>query len=215
MADAAPSVLSALHGIAMPGRHGRMASQPGVVVNELTAPGLATVIARKGCTADLTAAARAAFGIELPHTPRRVGNGDFAFVWSGPDQWLAHRAQKLSGGMERLLTEPLGAFATIVDQSHARTLLRLSGPRVREALAKGVSIDLHPRMFRTGDAAITNVAHIAVQFWQSDDTPTYEFSVARGFAGSFWSWLVASAAEFGLEFEQREGSPIGVVRNNL
>jgi methylglutamate dehydrogenase subunit D len=30
-------------------------------------------------------------------------------------------------------------------------VLRITSPRVRDALAKGVAIDLHPRAFRPGD----------------------------------------------------------------
>ena len=149
-------------------------------------------------SADLIAAAEAAFGIAPPTTPRRVESAALAFVWSGPDRWLAHRASEPPGGMEALLA-PLAAQAAVVDQSHARTLLRISGPRVRDALAKGVALDLDPRAFRPGDAAMTGVAHIAVQLWQTDKGPTYVLSVARSLAGSFWSWLEASAAEYGLE----------------
>ena len=61
-------------------------------------------------------------------------------------------------------------------------------------------IDLHPRAFKTGDAAATLVSHIPVQLWQIDDRPTYEFAVARSLAQSFWHWLEASAAEYGLVF---------------
>ena len=85
-------------------------------------------------------------------------------------------------------------------------LLRISGPRVRDALAKGVAIDLHPRAFCTGNTAMTGVAHIAVQLWQSDDSPAYTFSVARSLAGSFWAWLESSAAEYGLELDLRASS---------
>jgi len=91
-------------------------------------------------------------------------------------------------------------LASIVDQSHGRTVLRLTGPRIRDALAKGVPIDLHPRAFKAGDSAATLVSQIAVHFWQVDDRPTYEFAVARSLAASFWHWLEASAAQYGLEF---------------
>ena len=101
--------------------------------------------------------------------------------------------------MAGLLAEPLGDLAAIVDQSHARILLRISGPRVRDALAKGVAIDLHPSAFRTGDTAMTSIAHIDVQLWQDDEAPSYVFSVPRSLAESFWHWLEASAAEHGLE----------------
>jgi sarcosine oxidase subunit gamma len=198
--------VSALEGIARPGRHGRADIAAGVVVTELPGAGLATVTARKGRSADLIAAARETFGIALPTAPRRMENGDLAVVWSGPERWLAHRVSAPPGGMEALLA-PLAAYAAVVDQSHARVLLSISGPRVRDVLAKGVAIDLDPRAFRSGDTVTTGVAHIAVQLWQADDAPTYVLSVARSLAGSFWDWLAASAAEYGLELAPP--SPIG------
>ena len=100
--------------------------------------------------------------------------------------------------MEALLA-PLAAHAAIVDQSHARTLIRVCGPRVRDALAKGVALDLHPSAFTPGDTALTSVAHIGIQLWQTDDAPTYAFSIPRSYAGSFWDWLLSAAAEYGLE----------------
>jgi methylglutamate dehydrogenase subunit D len=199
VADTGPRIVSALEGIARPGRHGHKGPHPGVVVTELPASGLALVTARNGRSADLIAAAVAAFGVAPPATPHRLENAGLAFVWSGPDRWLAHRASEPPGvGMEALLA-PLAAHAAIVDQSHARTLLSFSGPRVRETLAKGIAVDLHPRAFRPGDTAMTRVAHVGVQLWQTDETPTYALSVARSLAGSLWHWLAASAAEYGLE----------------
>ena len=74
-----------------------------------------------------------------------------AFVWSGPDQWLACKVPAPAEGMEALLAAPFAGLASLVDQSHGRTLLRVTGPHVRDALAKGVAVDLHPRAFKTGD----------------------------------------------------------------
>lgn len=139
----------------------------------------------------------------LPSTsafPRSRRACDLAFVWSGPDQWLACTHQAPALGMEALLAQPFGAHAAVVDQSHARTLLRITGSHVRVALCKGLAIDLHPREFRTGHAAVTAVAHVGVRFWQIDDRPCYEFAVPRAYALSFWRWLEASAAEYGLQF---------------
>ena len=58
-------------------------------------------------------------------------------------------------------------------------------------------IDLHPRAFGPGDAAVTSVAHVGVHLWQIDAAPTYELAVPRSLAAAFWHWLVESAAEFG------------------
>ena len=203
MADPAHLFVSALAGVVEPGRYGRRSGDPGVTVSEVGRAGLATVTARKGRCAALFDAARSAFGVELPATPRRVEGRELAFIWSGPDQWLACKLPAPAEGMEALLATPFAGLASVVDQSHARTLLRVTGPQVRDALAKGVPIDLHPRAFKAGDAAATLVSHIPVHLWQIDEQPTYEFAVARSLAQSFWHWLEASAAEYGLEFVDR------------
>ncbi len=200
MGDNGNPFVSALDGVVAAGRYGRRTGDAGVIVSEVREVGLATVAARKGRRSAFVDAARSAFGVELPDLPRCVEGRNMAFIWSGPDQWLAYRHPAPAAGMEAALAGPFGKFAAIVDQSHGRTLLRATGPRVRDALAKGLAIDLHPREFKTGYAAVTAVAHIGVHFWQTDDRPTYEFAVPRGFALSFWHWLEASAAEFGLEF---------------
>jgi sarcosine oxidase subunit gamma len=77
-------------------------------------------------------------------------------------------------------------------------VLRLSGRNIRDALAKGCLIDLHPRAFRPGDVALTSIAHISVQLWVVDEA-TFELAVPRSMAMSFWSWLRASAAPYGVE----------------
>jgi sarcosine oxidase subunit gamma len=189
---------SALDGAVAPGRHGRRAGDAGVIATEVRNAGLALVTARKGQRASLAEVVQSTFGVELPDAPRRVAGRDMAFIWSGPEQWLAHMEPAPAGGMEAVLA-PLAGVAAIVDQSHGRTVLRVTGPRVRDALAKGFPIDLHPRAFKTGYTAVTSVAHIGAQVWQVEDAPTYEIAVARGFALSFWHWLEASAAEYGLE----------------
>jgi methylglutamate dehydrogenase subunit D len=195
--------VSALDGVVAPGRYGRVTAIPGVIVSEMRGAGLATVTARNGRRAALLEAARSAFGAELPATPRRAEGRELAFIWSGPDQWLVCKHPAPAEGMEAVLAGAFAGLASIVDQSHARTLLRVTGPHVRDALAKGVPIDLHPRAFKPGDAAATLVSHIAIHLWQLDDQPTYELAVARSLAQSFWHWLETSAAQYGLEFADR------------
>lgn len=200
MPDARPQPLPARTGIVKPGRFGRADGAPGVTVREVTGAGLANVAARKHQCDALAAAIRTSFGVDLPSTPRRVDGATLSMVWSGPEQWLAIAEQEPAQGMEALLTPIFGLHASVADQSHGRVIVRLSGPRVRDALAKGLAIDLHPRAFRPGDTAVTQVAHIGVQIWQLDSAPTYEMVAFRGFAGSLWRWLELSAAEYGLEF---------------
>jgi methylglutamate dehydrogenase subunit D len=177
-------------------RYGSPVGTPGVTI-ELPGSGtLAIIAARDGRRRALRESALSGFAVNLPELPRRVEGRDIAFIWTGPDQWLAQGPP----GKESVLAEAFSGLASVVDQSHGWALLRITGPRVRDALAKGLAIDLHPRAFATGFAAATSVAHIAVLLWQLDDRPTYEFAVPRSYALSFWHWLKASAAEYGLEF---------------
>jgi sarcosine oxidase subunit gamma len=203
VADRPHLIVSALDGAVKPGRYGRVTASPGVTATEVHGAALATVTARKGRRGALLEAARSAFGAELPAIPRRAEGRDIAFIWSGPDQWLAYKHPAPAEGIEALLARPFAGLASVVDQSHGRMLLRVCGPHIRDALAKGVPIDLHPRAFKAGDTAATLVSHIPVHLWQIDDRPTYEFAVARSLAQSFWHWLEASAAEYGLELVNR------------
>jgi methylglutamate dehydrogenase subunit D len=67
---------------------------------------------------------------------------------------------------------------------------------VRDALSKGVVVDLHPETFRPYDTATTSVALIGVTLWLLPNG-AFRFAVARSYAASFLRFLVASAMEFG------------------
>jgi sarcosine oxidase subunit gamma len=66
-------------------------------------------------------------------------------------------------------------------------------------LAKGLPIDLHPSVFAPGSAATSVIALMGATLWQVDAAPSYDIAVFRSLAGSFWTWLTDSAAEFGCE----------------
>lgn len=181
--------------IGLPARSGRAEGEPGVTVRPRDDLALARLIARKGRADDLAAAIRARTGLDLPTTPKRVEQGGLAVIWSGPGQWLA--VAEDGRDLARELSQAVAAFAAVSDQSDGLAVLRVAGPCARDTLIKGVGLDLHPRAFAPGDAAVTVIAHIGAQLWQLDDRPSYEIAVYRSFAGSLWRWLEASAAEFG------------------
>jgi heterotetrameric sarcosine oxidase gamma subunit len=187
--------LSALAGISVPGRFGKAGGEPGVVIAERVGLGLATVASRKGQNAALKAAVLQAYGVELP-----VANGSaVSFVGYGPGQWFAVSESLANEALARDLAQRLAGLASISDQSGGRTVLRVSGPRARDVLAKGLPIDLDPRAFPLGSAATSVIGHIGVQLWQVDDTRSYDIAIFRSLSHSFWHWLTASAGEFGYE----------------
>jgi heterotetrameric sarcosine oxidase gamma subunit len=181
-----------------PARSGRAGGPPGLVVREIAGLRTASVIARRGAASGLSEAALAAFGVALPTTPRAVEGRGATFIWTGPAQWLVEAAAG-DADIEVQLTAAFGGLASVCEQSDSRVVLELSGPRVREVLAKGVPIDLHPERFRSGDVALTVAAHVGVQLRQVSEAPAYRLAVVRSYFGGFWHWLAASAAEYGCE----------------
>ena len=145
------------------------------------------------------AEASAALGVELPMAPNTwAPAGTGRAVWLGPDEWLL---SSTTGTPEELETRvrdavvPLGGSAT--DVSAQRIGLRLTGARVRDVLAKGCSIDLHPRVFGRGSSAQTALGQAGVVLLAlSDAGDDYAVLVRSSFAGYLADWLLDAALEF-------------------
>jgi len=75
----------------------------------------------------------------------------------------------------------------VTDVSESRTTIAIGGPRARDLLAKGTSIDLHPRVFGPGACAQTGFAGANIILRQIDDAPTFELLVLDSFAEHVWA----------------------------
>jgi heterotetrameric sarcosine oxidase gamma subunit len=157
--------------------------------------GVASIVARRSAETALSALVWERYGLDLPIVPRAAHSASHTVVWAGPGQWLliAERKEGFSA---------LSSLAAVSEQSDARAALRLAGPNVRDMLAKGCMVDLHPAAFPSGAVAMTSIAHIGVHLWRVDESPCggdaiFDILVARSMAASFWSWAKASAAEYG------------------
>src|SRR5262249_44365692 len=91
-------------------------------------------------------------GAALPLTANRVSSGNgFAILWLGPDEWLVAGAPGRERDLVPALRQALaGQHAAVVDVSEARTVITVAGPRARDMLQKGTTLDLHPRAFEPG-----------------------------------------------------------------
>lgn len=188
-------------GIASPGRSGAESVDPGVVITPRHDFYFACVIGGKDDrpVADFFVSQ---YGVEPPQTPRTVPGEKLDVVWAGPSQWLA---VSVRSGMPAELAAGLKDIAAVSDQTDARAVLRLRGARVHDTLAKGCAVDLHPRAFRRGDTFITAIGGIGVQVWWANVDDALHLAVPRSMAGSFWSWLLPSAQEFGVEVLPAKG----------
>jgi sarcosine oxidase subunit gamma len=196
MADAALAPRAPFSGLGLSAGTGT-----GIVATDRDGLGLATVSVRKGQGPALSRHVKERLGLLLPDGPRRAAAGGIAFAGTGPGVWLA--AQE-SGGNEfaAALEAEIGAMAAVTDQSDGYAVLRLAGPKLRDALAKIVPLDVHPAAFERGDVASTVAWHMGVTLWRLEDaadgSPVFEFAVFRSLAAGFWHALALSAAEFGL-----------------
>ena len=180
-------------------------SEAGVIGQDRDGTGIASVLVRRGGAAALTHQIKERFGIELAAGSRRSASGNIAFIATGPGSWFA-TSEGAGNAFVVSLAQALGDCASIADQSDGQAVLRLSGPKVRDTLCKLVPVDLHPRAFAVGDVAVTVAAHMGATLWRLKDEPSghpvFEVAVYRSLAESFWSALMASAAEFGFKMSE-------------
>ena len=125
--------------------------------------------------------------------PADLGEGP-RVLWLGPEEWLVVDADGEALASLRAALD--GRHAAVVDVSDSRAVIALSGPRTRDVLAKGCSLDLHPRGFAPGRCAQTLLAKAHVILHQTDEAPSFEIYVHRSFADYLWSWLEDAAAEY-------------------
>ena len=83
----------------------------------------------------------------------------------------------------------------ILDLSHSRTCLRITGPEAATLLNRFLPLDLGAEAFAVGTVASTAFHHVGITLWHSDDG--YEVFLPRGFAMSLWELLREGAAQFG------------------
>jgi sarcosine oxidase subunit gamma len=172
--------ISALAGVAKPGRYGADKGAPGITLSVRHPLSIVTVIARKGKSKALGDALKKQSGIEVR--------------WAGPDQYFVIG----DGALYADLKKNLAGLASVSDQSHGRIVIRIEGPKARAVLAKGTPVDLHASDFPTGKSALSQMAHVGVHLTRVDED-TFELSLFRGFAESFWEWLTLMSEEFGYQ----------------
>lgn len=136
-------------------------------------------------------AVRQAAGLSLPTEPNRVvRGGEVRALWLGPSEWLLVGPAGREGDLARSLRASLaGQHAAVTDVSEARTCILVGGPKARELMAKGCSLDLHPRAFGPGRCAQSGLVGVNIILEQIDERPTFEIAVLNSFADHLWRWL--------------------------
>ena len=160
------------------------------------------IIELRGTWSDAFASAvQQVLGVNIPlESPGTTKSDALIVFWMGPDRWW------LIGGDAALpsvneLRQKLAAFnAAAVEVGDAFAAVEVTGPKSRDVLAKGCTIDLHPRAFKTGSVVQTNLAKAQIALYQIDET-TYRIFARRSFAEYLWTCLEDAGMEYGVSIE--------------
>ena len=165
-----------------------LVAEPGVELLEL--PFLVHLDLRVSPTDEALVAIEAAIGVAPSVTPNRrtASASGRGIAWLGPDEWLLVAPgdpAALRADLEAVLG-PHGG--TVVDLSAHRTTLEIRGPRSRDGLTSGCSIDLHPRVFEVAHCAQTTLARVDVVIGRIE-VDAYRIYVRASFAPYLVAWL--------------------------
>jgi sarcosine oxidase subunit gamma len=154
-------------------------------------------------------AVESVLSVPLPRVPNTVSSGRNATcLWLGPDEWLVIceriQAPVLGADLQAAL-DPM--LSSVNDLSGGQTIISLSGNRALDTMAKGCSLDLHPRVFSPGLCAQTQIAKTAALIRPlPSNVPRYDIIVRRSLADYLWRWLRNAAAEYGVGVDQPSSS---------
>ncbi|MBA2774137.1 MAG: hypothetical protein H0U36_08850 [Nocardioidaceae bacterium] len=176
---------------------------------------LAKVAVRAGVDGAMSRALDVPFG----RISRDVGALDGAdagllVVGSGPGEWLVLGAP----GAQATISERLGRLAerstpgasadsgelvTVVDLTHGRALMRLTGPAAADLLARECAVDLTDAACPDGSALRTAVAGLATDIVRDDrdGTPSYLLHCERSSGQYLFDALLDAGTDLGVDVD--------------
>jgi heterotetrameric sarcosine oxidase gamma subunit len=121
-----------------------------------------------------------------------------------PGDWLViAEAGEQAGVVAWLESAGAAEFATVVDLTHGRAMLRLTGRQASEVLAKECAVDLSDRGCTDGRALRTGVAGLAVDVIRNDraGVPSYLMHCERSSGQYLFDALLDAGTELGIDID--------------
>ncbi|MGH3519051.1 MAG: glycine cleavage T C-terminal barrel domain-containing protein, partial [Haloechinothrix sp.] len=179
-----------------------------------------TLLAKIGIRAPHDGALAAALGVRFGRTQRLApsagGRGSDQdgnlVIGSGPGEWLVIGSP---GSQDKLLTrmralaEDTGEFASVIDLTHGRALIRLGGAHSADLLAKVCGIDLSDHFTPDGAALRTSVAKLVTDVIRHDNqgVPGYLLHCERSSGQYLFDALLDAGTEFDIDIDGCPTSP--------
>ncbi|MEM9845873.1 MAG: sarcosine oxidase subunit gamma family protein [Pseudomonadota bacterium] len=139
---------------------------------QVTEAGLNGMITLRGDLSDagFKKAVKAVIGVDVPETRGLSFKGAKGVAWMSPDELMVCVAYKDVSKTVSALEEALaGQHHLAIDVSDARAMFTLTGPAVREVVAKLCPVDMDPGQFGPGKIRRTRMAQIPAAIWMSKE----------------------------------------------
>ncbi len=108
--------------------------------------------------------------VEFPEMRHCNSAGENGIAWMSPDELLVMCPYAEVGeALTKMNTTLAGQHALAVNVSDARAVFQVTGPYLREVLAKLAPVDLDPGVFTPGMFRRTRLAQVPAAFWMRDD----------------------------------------------
>lgn len=132
-------------------------------------------------------------GVSLPPTPSACARtGDIEVCWMAPGEW-ALIGMAPNDARRRLGPARVDMLLHTADFTDAWSRWCVAGPRARDVLAKGCSLDLHPRAFQDAKCASTQLDRIPVLLLRQGDR--FALHAERALSRHLWLWFQQATAE--------------------
>jgi len=129
---------------------------------------------------------------------------DALVVGSGPGEWLLLAPPGTATEVaDRIEAVPDDGLVSVVDVTHGRTLMRISGARTPDLLAKVCAIDLSEEVTPDGAAFRSSVAKLVTDVVRDDESGvrSYLLHCERSSGQYLFDALLDAGDEFGIEID--------------
>jgi heterotetrameric sarcosine oxidase gamma subunit len=164
-----------------------------------------TPLAKIAVRAPVDGVVQAALGVPFGRAARGAATAPGALVvGSGPGEWLLLAPPGAAPDVHRqveTIVSDAGEFASVVDLTHGRALVRLRGERSADLLAKVCAIDLCDEVTPDGAAFRSSVARLVTDVVRDDvgGVRSYLLHCERSSGQYLYEALLDAGAEFGID----------------
>lgn len=134
-------------------------------------------------------------GAPLPEGPDASSGGVSETLWWAPEEWLIRVTDAERDIAAKIEEACRGALFHVTDATDALRAVEIDGRRSSDLIAKGCSLDLHPTVFRVGQAKRSLLGQIRVLLHRISAS-RYRIYFDVSVQEHVMQWLKLSAEEF-------------------